>query len=85
MSKQRAYQLAEELGCEITNEGDRLLLDAIPPMKFAGTDGHCIVYPIEDGIKDLTSGRTAWQIIIEDLKYGVELCDITGCEYCAGL
>ncbi len=86
MSKQRAYQLAEELGCEITHEeGDRILLDAIPPMKLAGSDGHCIVYPIEDGIRDLTSGKTAWQYIIEDLKYGVEPCTTTDCEICAGL
>jgi hypothetical protein len=86
MSKQRAYQLAKELGCEITHEeGDRILLDAIPPMKLSAHDGHCLVYPIEDGIKCQTTGRTAWQDIIEDLKYGVERCDTADCEICAGL
>ncbi len=88
MSKQKAYALAKELGCEITHEeGERILLDAIPPMKLAGTDGHCIVYPIEDGIRDETSGKTAWQYIIQDLKYGVELCQMTNCDTCieAGL
>jgi hypothetical protein len=86
MSKQRAYQLAKELGCEITHEeGDSILLDAIPPMKLAGTDGHCLVYSLQDGMKDRTTGRTIWQYIIEDLKYGVERCETTGCEICAGL
>lgn len=85
MSKQRAYQLAKELGCEITNEGDRILLDAIPPYQLSATDGHCQVYSVEDGIKCPTTGRTAWQEIISDLKSGVELCRVTDCEICAGL
>jgi hypothetical protein len=84
MSKQRAYKLAAELGCEITHEeGDRILLDAIPPMKLSSQGDHCRVYPIEDGIKCQTTRRTAWQEIIEDLKDGIELCDIERCDMCA--
>ena len=84
MSKQRAYKLAAQLGCEITHEeGDRILLDAIPPMKLAFTDAHCRTYNIEDGIKDPWSGRTAWQVMVEELKQGVEPCDIERCDMCA--
>lgn len=85
MSKQRAYQLAKELGCEISEEMDAILLDAIPPMKLSSHGDHCLVYSLQDGMKDRTTGRTIWQYIIEDLKYGVEPCDITDCDMCAGL
>ena len=85
MSKQRAYQLAKELGCEISEEMHAILLDAIEPMMLSATGGHCIVYPIEDGIRCKITGKTAWQYIISDLKHGVERCDITDCEICAGL
>jgi len=85
MSKQRAYQLAKEIGCEITYEGDLIRLDAMYPMKFRYGDTHCREYNIEDGIRDPWSGQTVWQEIIEDLKYGIENCETNPCEICAGL
>jgi hypothetical protein len=85
MSKQRAYQLAKELGCEISEEMDAILLDALPPLTLSAHGEHCLVYSLQDGIKDRTTGRTIWQYIIEDLKYGVERCTIKDCDHCAGM
>ncbi len=85
MSKQRAYQLAKELGCEITEDDDAILLDALPPMTLSSHDQHCLVYSLQDGIKDRITGRTIWQEIIEDLRYGVDRCTIKNCDHCAGL
>lgn len=84
MSKAKAYELAEKLGVTIEIEyGSSILIESPDFYQLSGTDGHCRVYDIADGITNFFTKKSAWSYVIEDLRAGIEPCAVKGCEYCA--
>ena len=84
MSKKKAYELAEKLGVTIEIDyGSSITIESPDFHQLAGTDNHTLVYDISDGIVNFFTKKSAWNFVVEDLRYGVEPCTIKGCEYCA--
>lgn len=73
MSKQRAYQLAKELGCQIGEDGYEIELRA-PKGKLLNGELHISVYEI--GFHKKTE---IWSNLISEMNY---ITDCTGSKYC---